>query len=148
MIAKKVARKQASRLRLKPVTRYLQRVEEESCEEASVASAIETSLDIGDLRLQQSCEEASVASAIETHGKHGNGRTIHFVARKQASRLRLKHMHDHMAMLPAVRCEEASVASAIETASSVRGKSRPRSGCEEASVASAIETLSRYFSSR
>src|SRR5579885_2511225 len=90
MIAKKVVRKQASRLRLKPVTRYLQRVEEESCEEASVASAIETSLDIGDLRLQQSCEEASVASAIETHGKHGNGRTIHFVARKQASRLRLK----------------------------------------------------------
>ncbi len=68
MLALMVARKQASRLRLKLVVTLLTSKRVTCCEEASVASAIETS------------PERIIAVDTES------------VARKQASRLRLKQL--------------------------------------------------------
>src|SRR5579885_626052 len=63
-----VARKQASRLRLK----------------LSISKCTGTG--------RECCEEASVASAIETLARTGRRNVDCSVARKQASRLRLKHV--------------------------------------------------------
>src|SRR5579885_666617 len=142
------------------------------CEEASVASAIETWYSNGTRCTTRSCEEASVASAIETGTVGFGGGACPIVARKQASRLRLKQRVEVGDGRTHYCCEEASVASAIEThkvsyfstyplfvarkrASRLRLKLGcrwilylcPFQCCEEASVASAIET-SRCQSAR
>src|SRR5579875_120410 len=87
------------------------------CGEASVASAIETGGPITLSREERCCGEASVASAIETTISIEHVDPATDVAGKQASRLRLKHENGQNAYPGWQRCGEASVASAIETQS-------------------------------
>jgi hypothetical protein len=112
-----VARKQASHLRLKLVfCRKASICKTLGGKEASVASAIETTLGNrsgGDIGV---CgKEASVASAIETSKGKCSPNPLHYVARKQASHLRLKLAHAILREADLSGGKEASVASAIET---------------------------------
>src|SRR5579885_3404116 len=86
------------------------------------------------------CEEASVASAIETVPGPVLSPVRYRVARKQASRLRLKPVSTLPCGQSERSCEEASVASAIETWMEIEMEKEKDQSCEEASVASAIET--------